>query len=67
MAIEKQHTVDEITVTENGAIYYREAVKFIENDKVVQTTYHRSSVSPGQDISDIPQKVKEMCAFVWKL
>lgn len=66
MAIEKQQTVDEITVTEGGTIYYREAIKFIEDGKVVQTTYYRSSVAPKQDISDVPQKVKEMCNFVWK-
>lgn len=67
MVIEKQQTVDVITITESGTIYYREAIKFIEDGKVIHTTYHRSSVAPKQDISDVPQKVKEMCNFVWKL
>lgn len=66
MAIEKQQAVDEITVTENDSVYYREAIKFIEDGEVVETTYHRSSVVRGQDISNAPQKVKDICNFLWR-
>jgi hypothetical protein len=63
--IEKQTSVDQITVTENGIILYREATRIIEDGKELTKTYHRSSLTPGQDITNQPQKVKDICETVW--
>jgi hypothetical protein len=46
MAITKTKTVDQITVTENGIILYREATKIIEDGVELTKTYHRSSLTP---------------------
>jgi hypothetical protein len=63
--ITKESTVDQITVTENGIILYREATRIIEDGKELTKTYHRTSLTPGQDITNQPQKVKDICETVW--
>jgi hypothetical protein len=65
MAIEKQTVVDQITIQENGIILYREATRIIEDGKELTKTYHRTSLTPGQDITNQPQKVKDICNTVW--
>jgi hypothetical protein len=47
MAITKTTVVDQITVTENGIILYREATKIIEDGVELTKTYHRSSTHSG--------------------
>jgi hypothetical protein len=61
----KETTVDQITITENGIILYREATRIIEDGKELTKTYHRTSLTPGQDITNQPQKVKDICETVW--
>ena len=65
MAIEKQTVVDQITLTENGIVLYREATRIIEDGKVLTQTYHRSSLTPGQDITGQPANVVAICNTVW--
>jgi hypothetical protein len=65
MAIIKEVVIDQITVTENGIILYREATKIIEDGVELTKTYHRTSLTPGQDITNQPQKVKDICNTVW--
>jgi hypothetical protein len=45
MTITKQVVIDQITVTENGIILYREATKIIEDGVELTKTYHRSSLT----------------------
>jgi hypothetical protein len=65
MAITKQTVVDQITVTENGIVLYREATKIIEDGKVLTQTYHRTSLTPGQDLTGQPEKVVAICNTAW--
>jgi len=65
MAITKQTIVDQITVTENGIVLYREATRIIEDGKVLTQTYHRSSLTPGQDLTGQPTNVVAICNTVW--
>jgi hypothetical protein len=65
MAIEKQTAIDQITVNENGIILYREATRIIEDGTVLTQTYHRSSVTPGQDLTGKPEKVVAIAETVW--
>jgi hypothetical protein len=65
MSLIKKTIVDEITVCENGAILVREATKIIENDKEISKIYHRTSLVPGQEISNQPQNVIAVCNAVW--
>jgi hypothetical protein len=61
----KETVVDQITVTENGIVLYREATRIIEDGKVLTQTYHRTSLTPGQDLTDQPEKVVAICNTAW--
>jgi len=65
MAITKETVVDQITVTENGIVLYREATRIMEDGKELTKTYHRTSLTPGQDLTDQPQKVQDICNTAW--
>ena len=65
MSLTKTTTVDQITVTENGVIYYREATSIMEDGKELSKTYHRSSLTPAQDLTGVPANVVAICNTVW--
>ena len=65
MAIEKQTVVDQITVTENGTVLYREATRIIEDGNLLTQTYHRTSLTPGQDLTGQPDKVVAIAQVAW--
>ena len=65
MTITKQKSIDQITVTENGIILYREATRIIEDGTVLTQTYHRSSLTPGQDLTGVPDNVVAIANVVW--
>jgi hypothetical protein len=65
MSIEKVKVIDQITVTENGIILYREATRIIEDGKELTKTYHRTSLTPGQDLTGQPANVVAIANTVW--
>ena len=65
MSLTKTTTVDQITATENGVIFYREATKIMEDGKELSKTYHRSSLTPAQDLTGVPANVVAICNTVW--
>jgi hypothetical protein len=65
MAITKTTVVDQTTVTENGIILYREATKIIEDGVELTKTYHRTSLTPGQDLTGQPAQVVAIANTVW--
>ena len=65
MSITKQTVVDQITVTENGIVLYREATRIMEDGVQLSQTYHRSSLTPAQDLTGIPANVVAICNTVW--
>ena len=65
MSLTKTTTVDQITVTENGIILYREATRIMEDDNELTKTYHRTSLTPGQDLTGIPANVAAICNVAW--
>ena len=65
MAITKEIAVDQITVTENGIILYREATRIMEDGTELTKTYHRSSLTPNQDLTGVPEKVVAICNTAW--
>jgi len=65
MAINKETVVDQITVCENGIVLYREATRIIEDGKVLTQTYHRTSLTPGQDLEGQPANVVAICNVAW--
>jgi len=65
MSLTKTTSVDQITVTENGIILYREATRIMEDSNELSKTYHRSSLTPGQDLTNVPANVVAICNAAW--
>jgi hypothetical protein len=65
MAITKETAVDQITVTENGIVLYREATRIMEDGVELSKTYHRTSLTPGQDLTCQPANVVAHCNVAW--
>ena len=65
MSLTKSTTVDQITVTENGLVFYREATRIMEDGNELSKTYHRSSLTPGQNLTGIPANVVAICNVAW--
>ena len=65
MALTKETVVDQITVVENGTVLYREATRIMEDGVQLSQTYHRTSLTPGQDITAQPANVQAICNAAW--
>jgi len=65
MSLTKTTTVDQITVTENGIVLYREATRIMEDGNQISQTYHRTSLTPGQDLTGQPANVVAICNAAW--
>ena len=65
MAITKTTIVNQITVTENGTVLYREATRIMEDGNQLSQTFHRSSLTPGQDLTGVPANVAAICNLTW--
>jgi len=65
MSLTKTTTVDQITITENGIVLYREASRIMEDGNEISKTYHRSSLTPEQDLTGVPANVVAICNTAW--
>lgn len=57
-------TVDQVTVSKNGIVLYREVTNTMDGDDMVQT-YHRTSLTPAQDLTGVPANVVAICNAAW--
>ena len=65
MSLTKETVVDQITVTENGIVLYREATRIMEDGKQLSQTFHRNSLTPGQNLTNVPTNVAAICNVAW--
>ena len=65
MSLTKTTTVDQITVTENGTVLYREATRIMEDGKQLSETLHRTSLAPAQSLTGVPANVVAICNTAW--
>jgi hypothetical protein len=65
MSLTKETVIDQITVTENGTIMYRQATRIMEDGVQLSQTFHRSSLTPAQDLTGVPANVVAICNTVW--
>ena len=65
MALTKETVVDQITVTENGTVLYREATRILEDGVQLSQTYHRTSLAPEADLTGVPANVVAICNVAW--
>jgi hypothetical protein len=65
MSLTQTTTIDQITVTENGVIQIREATRILKDGEQIAETYHRTSLTPGQDLTGQPANVVAICNAAW--
>jgi uncharacterized protein (DUF169 family) len=65
MSLTKTVNVDQITVSENGIVLYREATRIMENGNEISKSYHRSSLAPASDLTNVPDSVVAICNVAW--
>ncbi len=65
MALTEEKVIDQITVTENGTILYREATRILKDGEQIAQTYHRSSLAPASDLTDAPANVAAIANAAW--
>jgi len=57
--------IDQITVTENGTVLYREATRILKDGEQIAQTFHRTSLTPAQDLTGQPANVVAICNAAW--
>jgi hypothetical protein len=65
MSLEKQITIDKIEVVENGIIQVREVTRILEDGKELSSSFHRWTLTPGQDVSDQEARVQAIANATW--
>jgi hypothetical protein len=65
MSLTETKVIDQITVTENGTVLYREATRIMRGDEQIAQTYHRTSLTPGQDLTGQPANVVAIANVAW--
>jgi DNA-binding transcriptional LysR family regulator len=63
--ITETKVIDQITVTENGTVLYREATRILKDGEQIAQTFHRTSLTPGQDLTGQPANVVAIATAVW--
>lgn len=62
MSLEKLVIVDRIEVVENGSVQVRTKTAIMEDGKQISSTFHRHTITPGDDYSGEDARVKAICA-----
>jgi hypothetical protein len=65
MLVEKK-ILDKIEIVNEKNIQVREAVLIEKNEQIIAKTFHRYILSPGDDLSEQPQKIKDIAEILWK-
>ena len=50
---------------ENGIIQVRQVTRIMEDGQQLSSSYHRWTLSPGQDVSDQPANVQAIANAAW--
>jgi len=65
MSLQETKVIDQITVTENGTVLYREATRITRDGEQIAQTFHRTSLTPGQDLTGQPANVSAIAQAAW--
>jgi chorismate-pyruvate lyase len=65
MLLTETKIVDEITVTQNGIVLYREVLSIVKNDIVIAQSLRRTSLVPGQNLDGYPEQVVAIAQAAW--
>lgn len=65
MSLAEIKVIDQITVAENGTVLYREATRILKDGDQIAQTFHRTSLTPGQDLAGVPANVVAIAQAAW--
>ena len=65
MSITKTTIVDQITVAENGSVFYRESTRIMEDGNQISQAFNRTGLTPAQDLTGVPANVVAICNAAW--
>lgn len=65
MSLTETKSIDQITVTENGTVLYREATRVLRDGEQIAQTFHRTSLTPAQDLTGQPAQVVAIANVAW--
>ena len=65
MALSEVKVIDQIEVVENGTVQVREAPKIMKDGEEIAKKYHRTSLTPGQNLAGQPAQVVAICNAAW--
>lgn len=65
MTLTETKIIDQITVTEDGTVLYREATRILKDGEQIAHTYHRSILKPGSDLATVPPQVAAIANAAW--
>lgn len=65
MSFNETKVIDQITVTESGTVLYREATRISKDGEQIAQTFHRTSLTPGQDLTGQPANVAAIAQAAW--
>ena len=65
MSLSETKVIYQITITENGTVLYREATRIMKDGEQIAQTYHRTSLTPAQDLTGQPDNVVAICNVAW--
>ena len=65
MVLDKQLVIDKIEVVENGVIQVRQVTRIIEDGNELSSSFHRWTLTPGQDVSDQEARVQAIANATW--
>lgn len=57
--------IDQITVVTDGTVFYREATRILKDGEQIAQTFHRTSLTPAQDLTGQPTNVVAICNAAW--
>lgn len=65
MSLTESKIIDQVTVTENGVMMYREVTRITKDGEQIAQTFHRTSLYPGQDLTGQPTQVAAIAQAAW--
>lgn len=65
MPLTEQTTFSSITILEDGQIQIRRSRRIFDGTELVAEKYIRNVLEPGDDVTSLPLRIRNICAAVW--
>ncbi len=63
--LKESQQVDQVMVDQNKIVHIRESIIALRDDVEIARTYHRTTLTQGQDVSAWPENVQAICQAAW--